>query len=167
MKFNGYEFNSAINGFYRKYKESDESVDKRGGDDDSQLNANRDGKYYFYISRRSRRVVCTSKELVDLYNDDVRPYHCRYTETDQVASVNMDISCGCFQEETLSGGEIAGIVIGAAVALAVVATVLAIYFRFICRYKSKEIVTSLPVAEPVIVPEIVSPKVVVAHDDEV
>ena len=165
MKYNGYEFNSAVNGQCRKYKESDESVEKRGGEDESQLNTNPDGKYTFYTYRDSyrgsRRIVCTSRQLVDLHNDDIREYtwDCRYTDTDQFASVNMDISCGCFQEETLSGGKIAGIVIGATVALAVVA---AICFRRICRKKSKKskkIITSLPVVEPVLVPEIV-----VAHE---
>lgn len=52
---------------------------------------------------------------------------------------NPSVSCGCWNEDSLSGGEIAGIVIGVLAFLAIVATLLAIYFKRICRYKSQEI----------------------------
>ena len=147
MKLYDSDYNGVVGGYF-KYRESEESIEKRGGDSQSQsqLNVGSDGKYYFSIYRgsSSNRVSCASNELA--VTDDIRSY----TWDCQGDNVNMDMSCGCFQEK-LSGGEIAGIVIGVAAFLVIVATALAIYFRLICRYKSKEIITSLHVDEPVIV----------------
>ena len=72
---------------------------------------------------------------------------------------NPSVSCGCWNENKLSGGEISGIVIGVVVFLAIVATILSIYFRRICRYKSKNIITSLPDHEVVVTPEVSTPEV--------
>ena len=146
LKFSS--ISTVANGFWRRYTETDESIERRGGDDNgAYLSVNFDGYYDLYIYEGEDRIKCTSKDIVsdigenNIYDMTSSEWEtCIYTDTSQVANVNTDFSCGCFQDESLSGGEIAGAIIGAIVGVCILVILGVMIFK--CRKKKASAVTA-------------------------
>lgn len=134
------------NGFFRQYEETEESISKRGGNKDSQatLNPNWDGKFTMTVYDGDREIRCDSVDTIDeigqasmealesMTSSDWET--CRYVDNDEVAKVDTTISCGCYQDESLSKGDIAGIAVGSVIGVVLLGLTLFGIYKF-CKKK--------------------------------
>lgn len=149
MKYSYYT--STHLGSYRYYRESNQSVQKNGGEDVSGLGVSswgeNEGKYIFWTYSSGRGISCVSKDHADVIGDgmyEMEPSDwssCKYTDTDTCAEVDMSISCGCYQDNgKLSTIDTIGIVIGSILGLLYVTLVAFVIYK--CVKKNRKIPTS-------------------------
>ena len=104
------------------FTESKESIEKDPNADDSYVSPNRDGKYQLWRSVGDSREKCVSRgdisDFDSLVDINKRGWDCG--DYSGPGNRNPSVSCGCWIDESLSGGEISGIVIGVLAFLAIV-----------------------------------------------
>lgn len=137
---------SSIAPYNARFTESDASIEKDPDARDSYISPNSEGKYNMYRSVGDNREKCTSRGYIEDFDSlvDINKMGWDCSDYSGSGSRNPSVSCGCWNEDTISEGGIAGIVIGVVVALGVLAFCFRRHKRSKESKESKEIVTSLP-----------------------
>lgn len=130
------------------YSESDKSKENDPDASSSYISSSNEGslsKYNLYRSVGDGREKCVSRGYISDFNSllDINELGWDCGDYTGNGHRNPTVYCGCWvKDPVISGGDIAGIVIGVLAFCAIVGIALAIYFKKCCRYKSDEVITS-------------------------